>query len=280
MSVRYPAVAGQFYASKEAELVKSIHECFTGKLGPGKLPSSLTLTHIKGAVMPHAGYMYSGPVAAHGYLACSGLKHVRLAVIVGPNHWGIGSGVATFKEGVWRTPLGSVEVDADAACALVKASGIVDFDETAHKREHSIEVQVPFLQYIFKQGFKILPLSMALQDHDTAVEVGRALAKIVRGRNDVLLIASSDFTHYEPHKDAERKDLELVKTVLELDVDKFYTVLRRLDVTACGYGPVACVTTAMKELGATEAKLLKYATSGDSSGDYSSVVGYASVIFT
>ncbi|MBI2184895.1 MAG: MEMO1 family protein [Thaumarchaeota archaeon] len=279
MSVRYPAVAGQFYAAEKEDLLQSIQECFTSKLGPGKTLGDAPPTPIKGVVMPHAGYMYSGPVAAHGYLACSSLKHVKLAVIVGPNHWGIGSGVATFRGGFWRTPLGNVEVDDAAAEALVKASGIVDFDETAHKREHSIEVQVPFLQYIFKQGFKILPVSMALQDHDTAVDVGKALAKVVQAR-DALLIASSDFTHYEPHEEAQRKDLELVKTILELDVSRFYTVLRRLNVTACGYGPVACIITAVKELGAEKARLLKYATSGDSSGDYSSVVGYASIVFT
>ena len=273
-------MAGQFYPSDPKELLASIEECFTGKLGPGRKPGTISGPAIRGLVAPHAGYMYSGPVAAHGYLQCSGLEGLRLIIIVGPNHWGIGSGVATFQEGTWRTPLGGVEVDAEAAKALVEAAGLVDFDESPHRQEHSIEVQVPFLQYVCREGFKILPISMALQDQETATTVGRALGRLVNGRNDTLLIASSDLTHYEPHETAQKKDADLIGTVLELNVERFYTVLRRLNVSACGYGPIACVMTALRELGVREARLLKYATSGDSSGDYNSVVGYASIIFT
>lgn len=279
MAVRQPAVAGQFYAGDTEGLRAEVAACFTHRLGPGKMPpAAKTVERICGLVSPHAGYMYSGSVAAHGYYACSSLEDVELFVIVGPNHYGLGSGVATVREGRWRTPLGDVLIDAQAAKELVAASGLIDFDELAHQREHSIEVQVPFLQFIFGERHRILPVSMALQDRKTAVEVGTAIASVVKKRRAVL-IASSDFTHYEPHEQAARKDGELIKAIVGLDVAKHYTTLERLNVTACGYGPIAAIMTAVKELRASGGRLLKYATSGETSGDYGAVVGYASILF-
>lgn len=280
MPVRPPAVAGQFYPADKEELASNIEDCFTHKLGPGKAPpASEAYGTLVGLVSPHAGYMYSGPVAAHGYYASSARADITTFIILGPNHWGVGSGVATYKEGSWRTPLGDVEIDKAAAQELAQASGLVDFDETAHRNEHSIEVQVPFLQRIFTKGFKILPVSMALQDRATAVELGQAVSEVAAKRK-AFLIASSDFTHYQDHKTAARKDGELIKAIERLDVNQFYTTLERLDVSACGYGPIAATMTATKILGAKGGRLLKYATSGDTTGDYSSVVGYASIAFT
>ncbi|MGQ9718949.1 MAG: MEMO1 family protein [Nitrososphaerales archaeon] len=279
MKLRRPAVAGTFYPSGSSELKTSIEESFLHRIGPGRKPPSSEVINEKVAlVSPHAGYMYSGPVAAHGYYACSYLECIELAVIAGPNHHGIGSGVATVREGAWQTPSGKVEVDSDSAKRLVELSGIVDFDESAHAYEHSIEVQIPFLQYIYGDKFKILPISMMLQDLSTAVEVGRAVANCVRDKK-CLLIASSDFTHYEEQEVASRKDHEAIKAILQMDVSGLYDAIGRLDLTMCGYGPVATVITAAKETSIARGHLLKYATSGDITGDYGSVVGYASILF-
>jgi AmmeMemoRadiSam system protein B len=277
--LRRPAVAGIFYPSNFDELKASIEDSFLHKLGPGKKPPSNEAIGEKVVlVSPHAGYMYSGPVAAYGYYACSYLRRIELVVIAGPNHYGIGSGVATVREGVWETPLGRVEIDGDSARRLVDLSGIIDFDDSAHIKEHSIEVQIPFLQYIFHDKIKILPISMMLQDMNTAIDVGKAIADCVKDKK-FLLIASSDFTHYEPQEVASRKDSEAIKAILQMDVSKLYDVIENLNITMCGYGPVAAMITAAKELSITNGKLLKYATSGDITGDYSSVVGYASILF-
>jgi len=278
MRVRKPAVAGSFYPAKKDELLQMIERCFMHSYGPGKKPPASNGKKIIGMVCPHAGYMYSGPVAAHSYYEASSLK-ADLIVMIGPNHYGIGSGIATMKEGSWETPLGFVDVNINTAAQVVKSSGIVDFDDAAHSEDHCLEVQLPMLQYIYKHRFEILPIILWMQDRETAVDVGKAIAEIAKDKN-VLLIASSDFTHYEPNEQAHRKDNELIKTILELDVSRYYTVLERLNVTACGYGAIASIMTAAKILGAMKGELLKYATSGDIAGDKSSVVGYASILFT
>ncbi len=279
MRVRKPAVAGSFYPDDKQELLHAIEDCFLHQYGPGKKPPAGTKQKIFGMVCPHAGYMYSGPVAANSYYAGSSLKP-DLVVIVGPNHYGIGSGIATMKEVTWETPLGSVDVSTGAAEAVVKHSGVIDYDDFAHSRDHCLEVQLPMLQYIYGHRFGILPIILWMQDRETAADVGKAIAELAKENESVLLIASSDFTHYEPNEDAHRKDGELIKTILALDVAKYYTVLERLDVTACGYGAIAAVMIAAKMLGATRGELLRYATSGDIAGDKSSVVGYGSILFT
>lgn len=277
MRVRKPAVAGSFYPANKDALLQAIENCFMHSYGPQKKPPVESGRKIIGIVCPHAGYMYSGPVAAHSYYAVSSLN-VDLVIIIGPNHYGIGSGVATTKEGSWETPLGLVDVDTNAAENVAKISGIVDFDDYAHSEDHCLEVQLPMLQYIYEQC-KILPIIMWMQDKDTAADVGKAVAEIVKDRK-ALLIASSDFTHYEPNEEAHRKDKELINAILELDVNKYYTVLRKLEVSACGYGAIASVMIATKILGAKKGELLKYATSGDVAGKKDSVVGYGSILFT
>jgi hypothetical protein len=280
MKVRRPAVAGQFYPAIRDELIETIEYCFMHELGPKKKPPAKDAdSKFLAFVCPHAGYVYSGPVAAHSYYYASAISDVELFVIIGPNHWGLGSGVSVYGEGRWITPLGEVEVDTEAAKELVEGSGIVDVDETAHLKEHSIEVQLPFIQYSFpSKSYKILPITMFLQDKDTAKEIGKALASIARNRK-ALLLASSDFTHYEPHDQAKTKDTRLIESIKKLNVNDFYFSLARLNASACGYGPIASIIIASKELGAKEVKLLKYATSGDVTGDKSAVVGYASLMF-
>ena len=281
MKVRRPCQAGAFYAGTAESLKKQIEDCFLHELGPGKIAEVAKAgpRHMVGLVCPHAGYMYSGPVAAHAYyrLAIDGKPDV--VVLLGPNHTGYGSALAVMNEGFWTTPLGDVEVDGESANRIVQESHIVDVDDSAHSFEHSIEVQLPFLQYLYGSQFKIVPICFLMQDLTSAREVGQAVAKVLAGKN-ALIIASSDMTHYEPHQRAEKKDRLALKALEEMDEAKFYSTIEAHNMSVCGYGPIATLIAAAKILGAKEAKLLCYKTSGDVTGDYSSVVGYAAVCFT
>jgi hypothetical protein len=221
--------------------------------------------------------MYSGPIASHSIFAISS-RPKKLFIIIGPNHWGIGCNVATMTDCKWKTPLGEVEVDSDTAKEISELVDMIEIDFFSHTREHSLEVQVPWLQQYFSD-FKILPIAMISQDKITARKIGHAVAKIVK-KYDAMIIGSSDFTHYEPNEFAYKQDRALIEPILKMDVDEFYNVLQNKKVTACGYGAIASTMIACKELGASNGELLKYATSGDITGDKSSVVGYGSIIFT
>lgn len=278
MSRRGPAVAGAFYPSSKILLKKQIEECFLHKIGPGKLPSRTQSEkkHPLALISPHAGYIYSGPVAAHGYLELDNRVKPKTVIVLGPNHYGVGTDVSIYPEGVWITPLGEVEIDSELAEQLVELSSIFSLDEISHIREHSIEVQLPFLQYVL-EGFAFLPICMLDQSMEAAVDIGRALSEVLRERRDILLVASTDFSHYEPHDIAVKKDSIALEEIQQLDTEELYRVLREMDISMCGYGPVSAVIEAGRRLGATNAELLKYATSGDVTGDFSSVVGYASL---
>ena len=281
VKVRHPTQAGAFYEGAPEALKHQIKSCFVSKLGPGRLPetSRTELRKVIGLICPHAGYMFSGPVAAHAYYALAVDGKPDIAVILGPNHSGMGSGLAVMNEGSWRTPLGDVEVDRETANMVVRESRIVDVDDFAHSLEHSIEVQIPFLQYLYGSEFKIVPICFLMQDITSAKEVGQAVGKVLAGKNAVI-IASSDMTHYEPQERAQKKDREALNAVEAMDEARLYSTLESRHITACGYGPMAALITAGRILGVKEAKLLCYKTSGDVIGDYSSVVGYAAVCFT
>jgi hypothetical protein len=278
--IRRPTVAGTFYEGNAEALKAQVENCFLHRFGPKKLPevNKNGSRKILGLICPHAGYVYSGPVAAHAFyeLALDGKPDV--VVILGPNHTGYGSALSVMNEGMWRTPLGDVEVDAEVANAMVKEISILDVDELAHRHEHSIEVQLPFLQYLYGNEFKFVPVCFLMQDLESAVEVGRALVESLSDRNAVV-IASSDFTHYEPQASVNRKDLAALKAVETLDAKQFYSILEAQNVSACGYAPIAALITFAKGLGAEKAELLSHKTSGDITGDTSSVVGYAAVSF-
>jgi hypothetical protein len=280
VKVRRPCQAGAFYEGTSDALKRQIEKCFTDKLGPGELPEVVKTAprEVIGLICPHAGYMFSGPVAAHAYyrLALDGKPDV--VVIFGPNHTGYGSGLAVMNEGVWRTPLGDVEIDGEMANQIVYESRTVDIDDSAHSYEHSIEVQLPFLQYLYGSGFKIVPICFLMQDLSSAREVGQAVAKVLLDKKAVI-IASSDMTHYEPQESAERKDKKALEAIEAMDEARFQSIIETHNITACGHGPIAALITAAKILGGREAKLLCYKTSGDVTGDYSSVVGYAAVCF-
>lgn len=278
---RPPAVAGMFYPDSSRDLRQLIDHSFRDtRIGPGKMPPADRKRRIYGIVSPHAGYVYSGAVAAHGFYEVSSVDF-KDTIMVGPNHYGLGSGVAIMQGGVWETPLGEIQINSELATGISRKSSITDVDDFAHSRDHCLEVQLPFLQYT-KADFRLVPIVLIMQDIDTAYDLGNAIAEVVTeagGVDNTLLIASSDLTHYEPNAEAHRKDGELIKAILALDVAKFYAVLERLDVSACGYGAIASIMIAAKSLGATKAELLRYATSGDVTGDPGPVVGYSSIVF-
>ncbi len=276
MQVRRPAVSGIFYPADKESLLSSIKDCFLHQYGPRTLPPIKEDKKFFAIIVPHAAYTYSGPIAANSYYYASSLKP-DLIVIIGPNHYGLGSGIASMK-GIWESPLGTIEVDDEAVDKVVEISKIVDIDSYAHSKDHCLEVQLPFLQFIY-DNFKILPILLWMQDKQTAEDIGEALAEIAKTKN-TLLIASSDFTHYEPNDVAHKKDAELIRCIEDLDLLKYYTVLERLNITACGYGAMASIIHASKLLGAEKARLIRYATSGDIAGNKDSVVGYASMIIS
>jgi MEMO1 family protein len=283
---RATAVAGMFYPDNATKLRALIDQSFSNqRFGPGKVRSSTLSANnqdrkIYGIVSPHAGYIYSGAVAANGFYEVATVNF-RDVIMVGPNHYGIGSWVAGMRDGSWETPLGEVQVNSHMADEIKRRSAALDFDDYAHSRDHCLEVQLPFLQYV-KQDFKIVPVVLVSQNRDIALDLGNAISQTIiemDALDSTLLLASSDFTHYEPNSEAHKKDGELIKTILSLDVNRFYTILERMNVSACGYGAIATMMVAAKNLGATRGELLKYATSGDVTGDVSAVVGYSSIVF-
>ena len=279
-TIRRPTVASQFYESDAEALKAQISSCFLDRLGPQKLPRVNFHSHprnVVGLICPHAGYRYSGPVAAHGFYELALDGKPDSVVLLGPNHTGFGSALSLMREGIWRTPLGDVEVDSKLADNILHETQIVDVDEVAHRFEHSIEVQLPFLQFLYGNEFKIVPISFLMQDYDSAIEVGRALVEALDATNTVV-VASSDLTHYEPAELAAAKDQAALKAVVDLDEKRFYQTIETQRITVCGYGPIASLLAYVKGVNA-KATLLSYHNSGDVTGDYSSVVGYASVSF-
>ena len=280
MKIRPAAVAGSWYAGTPNRLREQIEDLFTHRLGPGSLPTVVKEgpRRVVGLVVPHAGYLASGPVAAHAYYHLAKDGKPDVIVVFGPNHTGRGSALSIMNEGVWRTPLGDVEIDTETANKIVSASSIVDVDERAHAYEHSIELQLPFLQYLYGSDFKFVPICFMIQDLESSREVGKAVAKALKGKNG-LVIASSDLTHYEPQERAEKKDGMAIDAALKMDEEQYYHNVEAYGISTCGYGPTIAAITAAKELDAKKAQLLCYRTSGDVLGDRSAVVGYASIAF-
>jgi len=279
-TIRRPIVAGQFYESDAEALRAQIKNCFLHKIGPQKLPKVNLHTqprNIVGMICPHAGYMYSGPVAASAFYELAQDGKPDTVVLMGPNHTGYGSALGMMRQGVWQTPLGNIEIDTQLADQIKHETNIIDADELAHRYEHSIEVQLPFLQFLYGNSFKIVPICFLMQDYDSAVEVGRALEEALDATNTVV-IASSDMTHYERAETAAAKDQAALKAVTELDAKRFYETVEAQNITACGYGPITALITYAKGVCA-KAELLNYHNRGDITGDHSSVVGYAAVNF-
>jgi hypothetical protein len=275
LKLRRAQVAGSFYSGTKTALTSEIEGCFTHRLGPGRLPTLAQVgeRRLVGLVCPHAGYIYSGPVAAKSYFELARDGKPDKIVIIGPNHTGAGSGVSMMSEGIWETPLGQAEIDSETAGAISKESDIIDLDDHAHLYEHSIEVQLPFLQYVLKAKFDFVPICMMMQDLETSAEVGEAVGRALKGKN-ALIIASSDMTHYESADSAKRKDRLAIDAILALDDAKLQETVESHRISMCGHGPVASMIAASKVLDAKTAQLLGYSTSGDITGDNIEVVGY------
>ena len=273
VKTRKAAVAGMFYAGTARELEGQLEWCYKHELGPGTIPkvNDKGPREIVAIVVPHAGYYYSGPIAAYAYKELADDGIFDTAVILGPNHTGYGYPVSLWAGTVWNTPLGDVEINDNLTQRLL--SEVIKADETAHIHEHSIEVQLPWLQHLYKK-IKIVPIAMLDQGIGTARAVGKAISQ---AGDKLIIIASSDFTHYEHHSVAEEKDGSIIECIINLDEEELYKRCERLHCTMCGYGPIASAIVAAKEMKAKRASLLKYATSGDTSGDFSRVVGYASI---
>ena len=199
-------------------------------------------------------------------------------IILGPNHTGRGEPYSLMPEGIWETPLGNVEIDTDLANAILEKTSYLKDDTLAHAYEHSIEVQLPFLQY-FKSDFRFVPISLSSYEGAALKSIGRELARTIKDSNrDVMIIASSDMTHYESHEQAKMKDEAAIGAILKLDVDGLMRKVDELNISMCGWMPTVTMLSCCKQLGAKKAHLVKYQTSGETTGDYTSVVGYAGII--
>lgn len=263
--IRQPAVAGQFYPGTASQLRSELDRL---------IPSGSTRRKVVGVISPHAGYIYSGGVAGHLF----GLVEVpETIVILGPNHHGVGVPAALSPPGEWMTPLGPVPVDAGFADLLKRHAPLVQEDATSHLYEHSLEVQVPFLQHV-QPDLRIVPLCLGFNDFDSCRALGTGIARAAAefGR-DVLIVASSDMTHYESAESARRKDDLALREVLALNPEGLLSACRRNGITMCGVVPSTVMLVAASERGATKATLEKYATSGDVTGDQRQVVAYAAV---
>jgi hypothetical protein len=265
MNTRRSAVAGQFYPNDKKTLKKQVED-FLEKSKTAKINGAI------GAVAPHAGYSYSGAVAAYSYNAIAGAKPKNV-VILGPNHTGYGEPVAIDASDEWETPLGNVSVNSELCEKIANNEFLIDSE--AHEYEHSIEVNVPFLQCVFND-FEIVPICIGDQRNAVMRSLGERLAKML-GTKDIV-IASTDFSHYVPYETAYANDLRAINDVIKLDADALYATIKKNDVSMCGYGGVAALIEYAKQRGATKAELLKYATSGDVTNDKTSVVGYSSLI--
>jgi len=267
--LRKPVVAGSFYPASKAALSAEIKACSKG-LKPGSVKAL-------GVLSPHAGFVYSGSVAA---AVLSRIETPDTFLIIGPNHTGRGTPASIMIDGAWATPFGEVPVDEELAGLLLKNSSFMEEDDIAHMGEHSIEVQLPFLQY-FHENFKFVPVCISMGSTEDLLRLGEEAAEAVkRSGKKVCILASSDMTHYEEQETAKAKDKLAIDAILKLDGKLLAETVNLHDITMCGVAPAVAMLAATKKLGAKKAELIKYMTSGETSGDYKQVVGYAGMIIT
>jgi AmmeMemoRadiSam system protein B len=266
--VRRPAVAGYFYPQKAEELRSMIR---------GMVDPEAKKEKAWAVVSPHAGFVYSGPVAGAVY---SSVILPDRFILLGPSHRGQRSVFAIMDEGTWKTPLGEVPIDTELAASLLGGSPLVRVEADAHGQEHSLEVQLPFIQFL-KPAFSIVPVCVSpAAEYDALEELGKALAAAIRssGRN-ILIVSSTDMSHYVSHETAKRKDALAIDRIRALDGRGLYEVVVEENISMCGFQPTTAAVLAAKELGAARADLVRYMTSGETSGDFSQVVGYAGLRF-
>jgi len=257
--MRTCAVAGMFYPRDPSHLEQLLEKFFSGTR-----PEGAPL----GIVSPHAGYIYSGQTAAHAFGSITP-GFTGTFVVIGPSHRGYINCVSTIP---WETPLGVVDTDTGFVEALD-----IGTDELSHRDEHSLEVQMPFIKYRFPRA-RVAPVMMGQQDYASAIRLSEKIGEAIKQtKRDVRIVASSDFSHYVPEQKAKSDDLYAIEPLYNLDTKEFYRRIEERRVTACGYGPIAAMVTACENLGAKTAQLIRYATSGDVTGDRREVVGYAAI---
>jgi AmmeMemoRadiSam system protein B len=271
---RPPAVAGQFYEADPAALARQVEACFTGSRGPGSLPTPQRSNErrVRAAVVPHAGYVFSGEIAAHAYALIAADRPPESVLILGVDHYGMSRGAA-LSDRPWLTPLGPTPVDSDLVRALARAP--VEVDESAHLREHSIEVQLPFLEYVLPHP-KFFPLEVGFGPYDFLDEVAKVVRSAIRG-HDVLLIASTDFSHYVPPSTADRLDHMAIAQILASDPRGLYDTVTRNDISMCGIAPTTVLLAVLQGMDARP-RLLRWGHSGEVE-KMREVVGYASLVF-
>ncbi|TFG12731.1 AmmeMemoRadiSam system protein B [Candidatus Thorarchaeota archaeon] len=276
---RMPVVAGKFYEGTEDMLLKRLRESFTGNMGPGEVPEGEpgNRRNIKALIAPHAGYVYSGMTAAHSYLDLFRDGRPSHIVIIGPNHTGQGERVAVCNDD-WLTPLGEVEYDTEIGPEIIQRNQYAAPDCIAHSSEHSIEVQLPFIQYVFDAPISFVPMCMGTQNYDVCKSLGETIASLAED-DDILVIASSDFTHFESSDSARKKDNQAMEFLEFLDPEGFLNFVTSHRVSICGAAPITTALVFAKELGAIEFNLLKYSNSGDVTGDNGNVVAYVAAEF-
>lgn len=263
---RKPAVAGYFYPNQEDSLRSLLGQMIDPA---GKKRKAISI------IVPHAGFEYSGPVAGAVF---SSVELPEVFVILGPNHRHVRSRFAIMKEGTWQTPLGEVPIDPDLANAIETYSDLIRDDKDAHENEHSLEVQLPFIQYL-KENFSIVPISIAYQtSYEELEDLGHAISKAIQSWDkDVLIVASTDMSHYVSQKEAEIKDFLAIEEIKRLDARGLYSVVSQENISMCGYQPTTSAIIASQDLGATQADLVKYQTSGEVTRSFHEVVGYAGI---
>jgi MEMO1 family protein len=265
--IRHPAVAGRFYPSDPVSLRQQIDSYLTASL-PLQVRAA-------GCIVPHAGYMYSGHVAGAVFAR---LQIPQLCLVLCPNHTGVGRPLAIMSDGAWETPLGSVPIDHAFAAALKQRCELLQEDSTAHRSEHAAEVELPFL-LVRRPDLTFVPIALGTGQFEALTRLGDAIADVIAAeKRQVLIVASSDMNHYESDAITRIKDARAIEPILALDPRALYDVVTQQHVSMCGFGPAVAMLTAAKKLGATSAELVKYATSGEISGDLDAVVGYAGVI--
>jgi len=290
--IRHPVVAGQFYPAKPEVLRREL-DGFLGAAAPSSAaavsgaqmvaqgtssgsPRAEEKVRALGCVVPHAGYMYSGHVAGAVYAR---LEVPRRFIMLCPNHTGAGAPLAIMSAGSWLTPLGEAVIDNELAEQLKRELPVLREDAAAHAREHSLEVQIPFLQQLTPE-FRFVPIALGTARLDVLTALGESIARVLRAQpaGEVLVVASSDMNHYEDDARTRTKDRLAIDRMLALDPTGLWETVQREQISMCGFGPAVAMLCAARELGAIRAELVKYATSGDVSGDRSQVVGYAGIV--
>ena len=269
-TVRHPAVAGRFYPGN----AESLRREASSYLSQTKFTQQAPVRAI-GCIAPHAGYMYSGHVAGAVF---STVQIPPACIVLCPNHTGLGVPLSIMGEGKWETPLGNVPIDSDLAADLKQRFPALQEDSAAHRSEHAAEVELPFLQ-LRQAELRFVPIAIGTAQLTVLEQLGNAVADAVLVRREpVLIIASSDMNHYEPDALTRIKDQSALDKILALDARGLHEVVTQQNVSMCGFGPAVAMRTAAKKLGANSAQIVKYATSGDVSGDRDMVVGYAGVV--